>query len=96
MTNMIYNRLGRSGLQVSQFSSGSWVTFGNQVGLGLAKDQLAAAKEGGVNVFDNAEEYAGGTSEEIMGKALAELGWKRLEYVVSTKLFCGDLRVEHR
>lgn len=89
MSDMIYNRLGSSGLQVSQFSFGSWVTFGNQVDVGLAKDQLAAAKEGGVNFFDNAEVYAGGESESIMGRALSELGWKRHEYVVSTKLFWG-------
>lgn len=89
MGNMIYNRLGKSGLQVSQFSFGSWVTFGTQVDRGLAKDQLAAAKEGGVNFFDNAEVYAGGKSEEIMGQAIADLGWKRHEYVISTKLFWG-------
>lgn len=89
MGNMIYNRLGSSGLQVSQFSFGSWVTFGNQVDTGLAKDQLAAAKEGGVNFFDNAEVYSGGKSEEIMGQAIADLGWKRHEYVISTKLFWG-------
>lgn len=89
MGNMIYNRLGSSGLQVSQFSFGSWVTFGNQVDTGLAKDQLAAAKEGGVNFFDNAEVYSDGKSEEIMGQAIADLGWKRHEYVISTKLFWG-------
>lgn len=89
MGNMIYNRLGSSGLQVSQFSFGSWVTFGNQVDTGLAKDQLAAAKEGGVNFFDNAEVYSGGKSEEIMGQAITDLGWKRHEYVISTKLFWG-------
>lgn len=86
---MIYNRLGSSGLQVSQFSFGSWVTFGNQVDTGLAKEQLTVAKEGGVNFFDNAEVYSGGKSEEIMGQAIAELGWKRHEYVISTKLFWG-------
>lgn len=86
---MIYNRLGRSGLQVSQFGFGSWVTFGNQVDTGLAKEQLAVAKEAGVNFFDNAEVYANGKSEEIMGKAISELGWKRHEYVISTKLYWG-------
>lgn len=86
---MIYNRLGRSGLQVSQFSFGSWVTFGNQVDTGLAKEQLAAAKEGGVNFFDNAEVYSRGKSEEIMGAAIADLGWQRHEYVISTKLYWG-------
>lgn len=86
---MIYNRLGSSGLQVSQFSFGSWITFGTQLDTGLAKEQLACAKENGVNFFDNAEAYAGGESERIMGKAISDLGWKRHEYVVSTKLFWG-------
>lgn len=86
---MPYNRLGSSGLRVSQFSFGSWVTFGNQVDTGLAKEQLAVAKEGGVNFFDNAEVYARGTSETIMGQAIRDLGWKRHEYVISTKLFWG-------
>ena len=67
---MIYNRLGSSGLRVSQFSFGSWVTFGTQVDVGLAKDQLAAAKEGGVNFFDNAEVYAGGESETTRERIL--------------------------
>ncbi len=89
MAQMIYNRLGASGLQVSQFSFGSWVTFGNQVDTGLAKEQLALAKERGVNFFDNAEVYANGESERIMGQAIAELGWKRHEFVISTKLFWG-------
>ena len=89
MAQMIYNRLGTSGLQVSQFSFGSWVTFGNQVDTGLAKEQLALAKERGVNFFDNAEVYANGESERIMGQAIAELGWKRHEFVISTKLFWG-------
>lgn len=88
-TPMPYNRLGSSGLQVSQFSFGSWVTFGDQVDTGLAKEQLQVAADAGVNFFDNAEVYAGGTSETIMGEAIAELGWKRHEYVISTKLFWG-------
>ncbi|QNQ91335.1 aldo/keto reductase [Corynebacterium poyangense] len=86
---MLYNRLGASGLQVSQFSFGSWVTFGTQVDTDLAKEQLAVAKDHGVNFFDNAEVYAGGESERIMGQAIADLGWKRHEYVISTKLFWG-------
>lgn len=90
-TNMAmpYNRLGNSGLKVSQLSFGSWVTFGNQVDIGLAKAQLEAAKAGGINFFDNAEVYARGKSELIMGQAIQELGWKRHEYVISTKLFWG-------
>jgi voltage-dependent potassium channel beta subunit len=86
---MPYRRLGRSGLQVSALSFGSWVTFGSQVDTGLAKDCLSAAHERGVNFFDNAESYAGGESEAIMGKAIAELGWPRWSYVISTKLFWG-------
>jgi voltage-dependent potassium channel beta subunit len=86
---MEYRRLGRSGLKVSVLSFGSWVTFGPQLDTGLARDCLAAAYEGGVNFFDNAEVYAGGKSEQIMGKALAELGWPRHSYVVSTKFFWG-------
>jgi voltage-dependent potassium channel beta subunit len=86
---MNYRRLGRSGLQVSELSIGSWVTYGNQVDRGLARESLAAAREAGVNFFDNAEAYAGGKSEEIMGAALKELAWPRVSYVVSTKFFWG-------
>src|SRR3954454_1581537 len=89
MTEMEYRRLGRSGLQVSVLSFGSWVTFGNQLDTGLARDCLSAAWERGVNFFDNAEVYAGGESERIMGQAIAELGWKRSHYVISTKVFMG-------
>jgi voltage-dependent potassium channel beta subunit len=86
---MEYRRLGRSGLKVSVLSFGSWVTFGNQLDVGLARDCLSAAWEGGMNFFDNAEVYAGGESERIMGKAVAELGWPRHSYVISTKFFWG-------
>ncbi|MGD8347089.1 MAG: aldo/keto reductase, partial [Lysobacterales bacterium] len=72
---MNYRHLGRSGIRVSELSFGSWVTFHNQADTGLAVDMLAAAREAGVNFFDNAEIYAGGKSEEIMGAALRELGW---------------------
>src|SRR5690625_4752824 len=89
MTEMTYRRLGRSGLQVSALSFGSWVTFGPQIDTGLARESLAAAREAGVNFFDNAESYAGGQSEEIMGAAIADLGWERHSYVISTKLFWG-------
>lgn len=88
-TPMEYRRLGRTGLQVSVFSFGSWVTFGDQLDTGLAKDCLSAARDAGVNFFDNAEGYAGGESERIMGAAIAELGWERRSYVVSTKLYWG-------
>src|SRR4051812_3275368 len=89
MTDMQYRRLGRSGLKVSVLSFGSWVTFGTQVDTGLAKDCLSAARDAGVNFFDNAESYGGGESEKIMGQAIRELGWSRETYVVSTKLFWG-------
>lgn len=86
---MHYRRLGRSGLQISELSLGSWVTYGNQVDQRAARECLAAARDAGVNFFDNAEVYAGGKSEEIMGHALKELGWPRVSYVVSTKFFWG-------
>lgn len=86
---MPYRRLGRAGLKVSALSFGSWVTFGSQLDTGLARDCLAAAREGGVNFFDNAESYAGGESERIMGRAIAELGWPRHTYAISTKFFWG-------
>ena len=86
---MRYRRLGRAGLQVSQLSFGSWVTYHNQVDAGSAVEMMAAAFDAGVNFFDNAEVYAGGRSEEIMGAALETLAWPRLNYVVSTKFFWG-------
>lgn len=86
---MEHRRLGPSGLKVSVLSFGSWVTFGSQLDVGLARDCLAAAREGGVNFFDNAESYAGGESERIMGRAIAELGWPRKSYVISSKYFWG-------
>ena len=89
MTEMTYRRLGRSGLKVSVLSFGSWVTFGEQIDTGLAKECLTAARDAGVNFFDNAEAYAGGQSEQIMGDAIAELGWERWSYVISTKIFWG-------
>ena len=89
MTQMPYRRLGRSGLKVSLLSLGSWVSFGAQVNEDLALECMTAAYEAGVNFFDNAEAYAGGESERIMGKALARAGWPRHRYVVSTKFFWG-------
>jgi voltage-dependent potassium channel beta subunit len=86
---MQYRRLGRAGLRVSALSLGSWVTYHNQVGIDSAVEMMAAAYDGGINFFDNAEGYAGGRSEEIMGQALKRLGWPRLNYVVSTKFFWG-------
>ncbi len=86
---MNYRRLGRCGLKVSELSLGSWVTYGNQLDTGAARDCMAAAWDRGVNFFDNAEVYANGKSEEIMGEALKKLAWPRLKYVVSTKFFWG-------
>lgn len=87
--DMEYRRLGRSGLKVSALSLGSWVTYGNQLDAAAARECMAAAWDQGVNFFDNAEVYAAGKSEEIMGQALKALGWPRLRYVVSTKFFWG-------
>jgi len=86
---MQYRRLGRSGLQVSELSLGSWVTYHNQVNVKSAKEMLAAAMDAGINFFDNAEVYAAGQSEAIMGQAFKALKWPRLNYVVSTKFFWG-------
>jgi voltage-dependent potassium channel beta subunit len=86
---MEYRRLGNTGLQVSVLSFGSWVSFGGQLDTGAARDCLAAAYEHGVNFFDNAESYAGGESERIMGDAIAQLRWPRHSYVISTKFFWG-------
>jgi voltage-dependent potassium channel beta subunit len=86
---MRYRRLGRSGLQVSELSLGSWVTYGNQVDEGAAIEALSTAKDAGVNFFDNAEVYAGGKSEVLMGNALKHLGWERESYIISTKFYWG-------
>lgn len=86
---MEHRRLGRSGLQVSVLSFGSWVSFGPQLDVGRAADCLDAAHDAGCNFFDNAEAYAQGESERIMGEAIRKLGWARETYVVSTKLYMG-------
>ena len=86
---MQYRHLGRSGLQVSELSFGSWVTYANQIDTIAARECMAAAYDAGVNFFDNAEAYAAGQSELIMGEALKALRWPRLNYVVSTKFFWG-------
>jgi len=86
---MEYRRLGRSGLKVSALSLGSWVTFGNQIGNDVAFECMSAAMEHGVNFFDNAEGYAGGESEIVMGNAIKKAGWRREDLVVSTKIFWG-------
>lgn len=86
---MPMRRLGPSGLKVSVLSFGSWVTFKDQMDVGLAAECMAAAREAGVNFFDNAEVYAGGESERVMGEAIERLGWARHEYVVTSKFFWG-------
>ncbi|HEY3311903.1 MAG TPA: aldo/keto reductase [Anaerolineales bacterium] len=86
---MNYRHLGRSGLQVSELSLGSWVTFHNQVDVDSAVDCMSTAYDAGVNFFDNAESYADGKSEEVMGAALKKLGWRRSSYVISTKYYWG-------
>ena len=86
---MEYRRLGSSGLKVSALGFGSWVTFDTQMDLTPALECMQAARDAGCNFFDNAEAYAGGKSEEIMGRALRELGWPRWSYVVTTKLYWG-------
>jgi voltage-dependent potassium channel beta subunit len=86
---MEHRHLGSTGVQVSVLSFGSWVTFGTQIQKDDAMALLEAARDAGVNFFDNAEAYGGGESERIMGEAIAELGWERKSYLVSTKLFFG-------
>lgn len=86
---MEYRYLGRSGLQVSALSLGAWVTYGGQVGEQVAYDCMTAAYEAGVNFFDNAEVYADGNAEIVMGNVLKKTGWKRSDLVISTKIFWG-------
>ncbi|CAB4364788.1 unannotated protein [freshwater metagenome] len=88
-SRMQYRRLGRSGLQVSILSFGSWVTFDTQLGDQMAIECMQTAYDAGCNFFDNAEAYAGGKSEEQMGRVFKELGWARNSYVVSSKFFWG-------
>ncbi len=87
--SMTYRRLGTGGLKVSVLSFGSWVTFGPQLDVDHAAKCMTVARDAGVNFFDNAEAYAGGESERIMGRVFAELDWPRSSYVVSTKFFWG-------
>ncbi|MBA3604585.1 MAG: aldo/keto reductase [Actinomycetota bacterium] len=86
---MEYRRLGRAGIKVSVLSFGSWVTFDAQMKDDLALECMQAAHDAGCNFFDNAEVYAGGESEAIMGRVLTELGWPRWSYVLTTKVFWG-------
>ena len=86
---MNYRHLGKAGIQVSELSFGSWVTVGKHVDLDKVVEIMAAAYDAGVNFFDNAEGYALGESEQMMGQAFKKLGWRRGSYLVSTKLFWG-------
>jgi len=86
---MEYRRLGHSGLRLSELSLGSWVTYANQVDVAAATEMIAMAMDAGVNFFDNAEGYAAGQSEVVMGQALRALKRPRLSYVVSTKFYWG-------
>jgi voltage-dependent potassium channel beta subunit len=86
---MEYRRLGKSGLQVSALSFGSWVTFGAQIGDEVATECMKKAYDAGVNFFDNAEAYASGKSEEVMGRILKKMGWERSSFIVSSKVFWG-------
>lgn len=86
---MEYRRLGKSGLQVSELSLGSWLTFGKQIENNTAEDLMKLAYDKGVNFFDNAEIYARGESEKVMGKVLKKMKWDRDSYCVSSKVFFG-------
>jgi len=86
---MEYRHLGRTGIRVSELSLGSWITFKNQVDVKAAVEIMSAAYDAGVNFFDNAEAYASGKSEEVMGAALKQMGWRRGSYLVTTKLYWG-------
>ena len=86
---MKYRNLGKSGLRVSEMSFGSWITFGNQIDSSISKDLMQTAYDAGINFFDNAEVYAEGRSEEVMGKLLSEFGWRRDSYILSSKAFFG-------
>jgi len=84
-----YRFLGSSGLKISELSLGAWVTYGGQVGEPVAQECMTAAFEAGVNFFDNAEAYAGGNAEIVMGNVVKRAGWRRSDLVVSTKIFWG-------
>ncbi|PTX97970.1 aldo/keto reductase [Opitutus sp. ER46] len=86
---MVYRTLGKTGLKVSALSFGAWVTFGKQIGDPVAKDLMYAAYDAGVNFFDNAEAYADGQAERVMGAILKGAGWRRSSFLVSSKVFFG-------
>ena len=86
---MNYRHLGKTGLKVSELSYGSWVTFSFQIGQKKVTEMLKLAYDSGINFFDNAEAYASGESEKLMGKSIKDLGWGRDTYIVSSKVFWG-------
>ena len=86
---MEYRRLGKTGLKISELSYGSWVTFANQLDFDNASEIMKLAYENGINFFDNAEVYAAGKSEIIMGKVLKKFGWSRDSFIISSKVFWG-------
>ena len=87
---MEYKNLGKSGLKISRLSLGSWLTFGKQIENNTAEELMDLAYESGVNFFDNAEIYANGESERLMGKILKNRNWRRDSYIISSKAFFGD------
>src|SRR5437868_10957513 len=93
---MEYRRLGKSGLKVSEFSFGAWVTFGKQVGEDDAASMMGYAYDHGINFFDNAEGYEQGNAELVMGEALKQLKWGRDTYMVSSKVFWGGSKPTQR
>lgn len=86
---MKYRHLGKAGIKISELSLGAWVTYGGQVGEEIAEKCMVAAYEAGVNFFDNAEAYAGGKAETVMGNVIKRIGWRRADLVISTKVFWG-------
>jgi len=86
---MEYRRLGKSGLQVSELSFGSWITFGNQIKDNTSEKLMKMAYDAGINFFDNAEIYADGNSEKVMGGILKKMAWSRDSYILSSKVFFG-------
>ena len=86
---MNYRKLGSSGLKLSELGLGAWVTYGGQVGEEVAVKCMSSAHDAGVNFFDNAEAYAHGNAETVMGNAIKRLGWRRESIVVSSKVFWG-------
>jgi voltage-dependent potassium channel beta subunit len=86
---MQYRQLGKSGIRISALSFGAWVTFGKQIGDPVARKLLHAAYDAGVNFFDNAESYADGQAEVVMGAILKKSGWRRSSFMLSSKVFFG-------